>query len=88
MKGIIQHPIWSHFGIRRWLHLGMTCKHARHLSTQCVHLYRRKRFGPRAYCLQSVTPCEWMGNAKGGCRCLQSKWLGLSEVYLSIQKPI
>jgi hypothetical protein len=37
ITGIIQRPIWPHFGIRRpFIALGMTYKHAKLLLTQYV----------------------------------------------------
>jgi hypothetical protein len=29
-----------------------------------------------------MAPCEWMGNAEGGCCWLQPKWPDLSKVHI------
>jgi hypothetical protein len=73
IKGVIQRPIWSRFGIRRPpTALGIDVQ-ACQTAQYSVHLYWHKRLGPGAYCLQRVASCKRMGNAEGDCRWLQPK---------------
>jgi hypothetical protein len=80
VKGIIQRPVWSRFGIRRpSTALGndvQACQAA--FNTVCTYIGTRD--SSRAYCLQSMASCERMGSAEGGRRWLQPGWPGLSKV--------
>jgi hypothetical protein len=85
VKGIIQHTIWSRFGIRRPLiALGndvLACQIA--FNIVCTYIGTRDLVQEHiAY--RVWPPRKWMGNAEGGCRWLQPKWLGLSQIYLSM----
>jgi hypothetical protein len=115
IRGIIQRPIWSRFGIRRpsvalrndvqacqmafntiWTYIGTRDLIQEHIAYRVwplasgwemlkeADLHWHKGFDSRAYCLQSMAPCEWMGNAEGSCRWLQPKWPDLSEVHILI----
>jgi hypothetical protein len=84
IKGVIQCPIWSRFGIRRpAIAVGndvQACQTA--FNTVCTYIGTRDLV--QEHIAYRVATFSWMGNAEGGCRWLQPKWFGVSEVHLSI----
>jgi hypothetical protein len=72
--GIIQRPIWSRFGIRRQpLHLGMMCKHARQLSTQCAPTLAQETWFKSTLLIEC-------GHLKMGGKCRRRLLLALAKV--------
>jgi hypothetical protein len=67
IKGIIQRPIWSHFGIMRpSLALRnniQACQAA--YNTICTYI-GTQGLSPGAHCLQSLATRKWVGDAEGG----------------------
>jgi hypothetical protein len=88
IKGIIQHPIWSCFGIRRPpLALGNdieACQAA--YNTICTYIGTRVLV--QEHIAYSVAPLKRLGDANRSCFWVQPGWFSLPEVYLQVPKSV
>jgi hypothetical protein len=85
IKGIIQRPIWSRFGLRRpTTALGNDTEACQKAFNNVLCLHWHKRPDPRAHSLQGMATYEKLGDAEGDCCRVQSGWIGLLEIHLQV----